>query len=136
MQWRTILLASACCVVATSVATAQQAIDQGSAGGRVTDQSGAVIAGAIAEARHLDTNRTQTATTDDDGRFRFPYLPVGVHDVVVRHPGFAEQRQARQRARHLRDPPELDVGQRATRPGRVHVDPGREADHPIRDLVG
>ena len=94
MQWRTILLASACCVVATSVVTAQQAIDQGSAGGRVTDQSGAVIAGAIAEARHLDTNRTQTATTDDDGRFRFPYLPVGVHDVVVRHPGFAEHRQA------------------------------------------
>jgi hypothetical protein len=94
MQWRTILLASAGCVVATTVAMAQQAIGQGSAGGRVTDPSGAVIAGAEVETRHLDTNRTQTTTTDSDGRFRFPYLPVGTYDIVVRHPGFADRRHA------------------------------------------
>ena len=55
-------------------AAAQQTVDYASLSGRVTDPSGAVVAGAAVAARHVDTNVTRSATTDEDGRFRFPYL--------------------------------------------------------------
>ena len=67
---------------------AQQSVDYASISGRVTDPSGAVVAGAQVTARHLDTNVTGTAVTDADGRFRFPYLRIGPYEVTVRQPGF------------------------------------------------
>ncbi|MGE3510288.1 MAG: TonB-dependent receptor [Vicinamibacterales bacterium] len=69
---------------------AQQSIEYASVGGRVTDPSGAVVMDAQVSARHVDTNVTATAVTDQDGRFRFPYLRVGPYEVTVRQQGFAE----------------------------------------------
>src|SRR6185295_13076398 len=37
-----------------------------------------------------DTNLIGEATTDGEGRFRFPYLRVGPYEIVVRQSGFAE----------------------------------------------
>jgi hypothetical protein len=71
-------------------AAAQQTIDYASLSGRVTDPSGAVIAGAAVAARHVDTNATRSAATDEDGRFRFPYLRIGTYEIRVVQPGFRE----------------------------------------------
>ena len=71
-------------------AAAQQSIDYASLSGRVTDPSGAVVAGAAVAARHVDTNVTRSTTTDEDGRFRFPYLRIGTYEIKVVQPGFRE----------------------------------------------
>jgi hypothetical protein len=69
---------------------AQETINYASISGRVTDPSGAVVAGAQVSARQVDTNLTSGALTEADGRFRFPYLRLGAYEVKVRKPGFAE----------------------------------------------
>ncbi|WP_446742838.1 carboxypeptidase regulatory-like domain-containing protein [Silvibacterium acidisoli] len=55
----------------------------------MTDPSGAVIAGAAVTARQTATNVASSAVTAQDGRFRFPYLPVGSYEITVVHDGFA-----------------------------------------------
>lgn len=77
-------------IAGSTPARAQQSIDVASLSGRVTDSSGAVIVGAQVSARHIETHVGGTATTDQEGRFRFPYLRVGTYEIVVRHPGFGE----------------------------------------------
>ncbi len=83
----------ACCAVAAagfvSMAQAQETVNYGSIGGRVTDQTGAVIEGAAVTAHQTETNRTNTVLTDREGRFRFPYLSVGQYEIKVERPGFA-----------------------------------------------
>jgi outer membrane receptor protein involved in Fe transport len=69
---------------------AQQSIDYASVSGRVTDPSGAVVAGAKVTVHQIETNQTGTATTDQDGRFRFPYLRVGPYEIVVSQQGFVD----------------------------------------------
>jgi len=78
--------------VATSArsAVAQETINYASVSGRVTDPSGAVVAGAQVTARQTDTNLIGAAATDRDGRFRFPYLRVGPYEITVRQAGFAD----------------------------------------------
>jgi hypothetical protein len=71
-------------------AVAQQTVDYASLSGRVTDPSGAVITGAAVTARHVDTNLSRSTETDEDGRFRFPYLRIGTYEITVRQPGFNE----------------------------------------------
>jgi len=70
-------------------AAAQETLNYASASGRVVDATGAAVAGAQVAARHTETNVTGTTTTAPDGRFRFPYLRVGVYDITVRLNGFA-----------------------------------------------
>jgi carboxypeptidase family protein/TonB-dependent receptor-like protein len=74
---------------APSVA-AQATINFASVGGQVTDPQGAVVPGAQVTARQTGTNVTAETTTDEEGRFRFPYLRVGPYEVVVHLQGFAD----------------------------------------------
>jgi len=76
--------------VSAGAAAAQQSVEYASVGGRVVDPSGAVVAGAQVTAHQVDTNFSAHATTDQGGRFRFPYLKVGAYDVTVQQPGFAD----------------------------------------------
>jgi hypothetical protein len=69
---------------------AQQSIDYASVSGRVTDPSGAVVAGAQVTARHTETNQTGAAVTDRDGRFRLPYLRVGPYEITISQQGFRD----------------------------------------------
>jgi hypothetical protein len=69
---------------------AQETINLGSVSGRVTDASGAVIAGAQVTARQAETNLISRVITDREGRFRFPYLRVGSYEITVRQQGFAD----------------------------------------------
>jgi Carboxypeptidase regulatory-like domain len=69
-------------------ASAQESINYASLAGRVTDPQGASIAGAQVTARHTGTNVKANVVTEQDGRFRFPFLKVGAYDVDVQAPGF------------------------------------------------
>ena len=69
---------------------AQETINYSSVSGRVTDPSGAIVAGAKVTARQLDTNLTAATVTDAEGRFRFPYLRAGACEIKVESPGFAD----------------------------------------------
>src|SRR5262245_54697914 len=71
-------------------AAAQESIQYGSIAGRVTDPSGAVIAGAKVSTRQTETNIASSSLTDKEGRFRFPYLRVGQYELRIQQPGFAE----------------------------------------------
>jgi hypothetical protein len=85
-----IALLALCVSTAAFRASAQETINYASVSGRVTDPSGAVVAGAQVSARHTATNVTATAETDGEGRFRFPYLKVGPYDITVHQDGFAD----------------------------------------------
>ena len=69
---------------------AQQSVDLASVSGRVTDPSGAVVPGAGVTARHTGTNVTDETTTDQSGRFRFPYLRIGTYEIKVHLDGFTD----------------------------------------------
>ena len=71
----------------------QEALTAASMTGRVLDPSGAVVPHASVSALRTATNETFTANTDDQGRFRFPYLPVGFYTVRVQPDGFAATTQ-------------------------------------------
>ncbi len=81
-------IASLAC--ACGLACAQEAVNYASFGGRVSDPSGASIEGARVTARQIDTNLSNTAETDREGRFRFPFLRVGRYEIVVQDEGFAD----------------------------------------------
>jgi hypothetical protein len=65
----------------------------GSVSGIVTDESGAVIAGAEVTARSVETRIQRVAVTDQKGFYSFLALPVGAYDIGVRKTGFKEFRQ-------------------------------------------
>lgn len=78
-------------VVGGSVSTfGQETINYASVSGQVNDSAGAAVAGADVTARQTETNLVNHTTTDQEGRFRFPYLKVGSYEIVVRQEGFAE----------------------------------------------
>ena len=58
--------------------------------GRVLDPSGAVVSHSTVTATELATNQTSTTQTDEQGRFRFPYLSVGTYRLSTKPDGFAE----------------------------------------------
>ena len=87
--WRIFVLA-ACVGVGAAPAAAQQSVEYASVSGRVIDPSGAVVRDAQVTARHTETNVTGYATTDEDGRFRFPYLRIGPYEITVSRPGFTD----------------------------------------------
>jgi hypothetical protein len=79
--------------LALFVSLAWQAQAQSTAGaisGVVSDPQGAVIAGASVTARNVGTNESRAAITDNEGRYRFPNLPVGNYEVTVQAKGFAK----------------------------------------------
>lgn len=71
-------------------AAAQQTVDVGSISGRILDSSGSAVPGATITATHDATNVVAIATSDADGRFRFPYLRIGAYDITVKLSGFAD----------------------------------------------
>jgi hypothetical protein len=66
----------------------QQTVTSAAISGRVEDASGANIPGATLTATNLSTNQKQNSTTDVEGRYKFPYLPVGSYNLAVEAKGF------------------------------------------------
>jgi hypothetical protein len=61
-------------------------------GGKITgvvkDQTNAIIAGATVVAVNIATGVKQTTTTDEQGSYAFPVLPVGEYEINVTADGF------------------------------------------------
>lgn len=55
-----------------------------------TDPTGAVIGDASVTVRHIETNITRTAQTNNDGRAYFPVAAVGAYEVTFEKTGFAK----------------------------------------------
>jgi len=79
-----------CLIGVVGAASAQETINSASVSGRVTDPQGAVVPGAVVTARQIQTNVMAETTSDQEGRFRFPYLKVGPYEVSVHLDGFKD----------------------------------------------
>jgi Carboxypeptidase regulatory-like domain len=73
-------------LVFPALASAQTELARAS--GRVTDQSGAVVADTLVEIRNVDTNLSTTVETNQDGLYTFPSLRPGRYQLPARKPGF------------------------------------------------
>ncbi|HKX27816.1 MAG TPA: carboxypeptidase regulatory-like domain-containing protein, partial [Blastocatellia bacterium] len=82
------LLASA---IFSVVALAQT--ETGQIIGKVTDQSGAVIAGATVTIKSTTTGAERTLTVNSEGIYTVPNLQPGLYDVQVRAHGFTPRSQ-------------------------------------------
>jgi len=62
--------------------------ERGALNGIITDQNGAVVAGAEVTATNVETNVETKTTTTDAGVYRLPYLPSGRYKITVKAQGF------------------------------------------------
>ncbi len=84
----TILFASVL-VLALSVTAFAQSTTTGSIGGVVTNPNKEVVPGAAITVRNMGTNKEDTATSDDSGRFKVANLQPGNYAVTVNSSGFS-----------------------------------------------
>jgi len=100
-------------IILCGVARAQIANDGGVLG-VVTDPSGAVVAGAEATAKNIDTGFTKVAISNDIGNFEILGLPIGTYSVTVSRNGFKSwtlNRLTLEIGQRSRISPALQVGQ-------------------------
>src|SRR6266508_4690904 len=71
-------------------ACGQDSATTGALTGTVRDTTGAVVPGAVVSLRQLATNQTRSATSNDQGSYRFALLPVGDYEVRAEAQGFAQ----------------------------------------------
>ena len=56
--------------------------------GRVSDPSGAAVAGATLTLSNVNTNAERATNSTDSGDYAFPSLPPGTYKLKTEHPGF------------------------------------------------
>jgi len=83
------LLAAALVFAASLPALAQSQAAGGTIEGTITDESGAVLPGATVVVKSPATGLTRETTSDAEGVFRAPLLPVGSYEITVSLSGFA-----------------------------------------------
>src|SRR5437867_6808207 len=66
---------------------------RGSILGRITDPSGALVAGATITATNEATNTGSTARSNEDGNYNVPFLTPGRYTVLVEATGFKKALQ-------------------------------------------
>lgn len=82
------LLVFAMCAVGFGQGTVTGAI-----GGVVTDPGKNVVPGASVTVKNLGTNKEDSVTTDDQGRFRIANLEPGTYNVTINASGFSAYNQ-------------------------------------------
>jgi hypothetical protein len=70
-----------------------QSIASGTVSGAVSDQSGAVIAGAVVELSNPNTGYDQSTKTDNTGTFRFTNVPFNSYHLTAKAQGFSQATQ-------------------------------------------
>ena len=65
----------------------------GSISGTVRDTTGAVVPGATLQIRNVETGASRTLTSDGEGRYAAPSVPVGSYSVSAAREGFGTQTQ-------------------------------------------
>lgn len=56
--------------------------------GRITDATGAAVPNATVTIRNTATSAAQTVTTDEQGRYTVPDLPIGPYEITAAKTGF------------------------------------------------
>lgn len=84
-----------CCLLGLLVSTAmlfgQGATGSSSISGRVTDPSGAVIAGASVTITDISINKSQTTQSNPSGLYLFNDVSTGTYDIAVTNAGFRKE---------------------------------------------
>src|SRR5262245_19394813 len=75
-------------VVVTSFDLWAQTASTGALSGTVTDPSSAVVADAKITLHNYGTDARQSATSGQNGSYRFSLLPAGEYELTVEAPGF------------------------------------------------
>ncbi len=89
-----VFLALFCLLLVLAVPFAANAQDITAAvRGTVTDEQGAVVAGAEVTVISPDTGFSKSATTGSDGVYNFPDLPLGAYKIRASHAGFKAAEQ-------------------------------------------
>ena len=70
-----------------------QAVSVAEVDGYVTDQTGAAVSGAQVKLTETDKDQTHETTTDAQGRYSLPNLPVGAYQMEVTSQGFKNYQQ-------------------------------------------
>ncbi len=70
-----------------------QSMGTGTINGAVTDPSGASVAGVQITAVHASTGTTRGTTTNGQGNYVLPDLPIGTYQVRAEHSGFKTSTQ-------------------------------------------
>lgn len=78
-----VILAAALCIIALA-----QSGPTGSLSGEIKDPSGSAVIGAKVTATNTGTGLSRTASTDSEGRWIIPVLPVGMYKVAIEATGF------------------------------------------------
>src|SRR5690348_532122 len=84
--WPFVFLTFVMCALSPLAVRAQQTL--GAINGTVTDSSNAVVPKAQVQAKNLGTGLTVTATTQNDGSYNIPDLPIGTYSVTITKQGF------------------------------------------------
>ena len=71
--------------------SAAQDLDNVTISGRVTDQNGALISGAIVTATVVATRVERTVVADDNGQYKLIQLPPGIYSVKAAFTNFAAE---------------------------------------------
>ena len=87
------ILQAACVLAIVSLSVFAVRASGGDITGAVTDPMGAVVSGAQVTATDTGTQKSSTATTDAQGRYKISGVPAGTYVVAVTAQGFAETRQ-------------------------------------------
>jgi len=75
-------------VVGRTPALHAQAVSIATVTGRVVDEQGAIVTGAQIRMTGVDTGVVLNATTNTDGMYTFPSLPIGGYILQASFPGF------------------------------------------------
>jgi len=76
-------------VLALSAIAFAQSTTTGAIGGVVTNPNKEVVPGASVTVKNVETNKEETATTDDTGRFKVANLQPGRYAVTINSAGFS-----------------------------------------------
>jgi uncharacterized protein with von Willebrand factor type A (vWA) domain len=71
-----------------------QAVNNAGASGQVVDQTGAAMIGATVKMTETEKGVPHATTTDADGRYNFPNLPVGPYRLDATMTGFKTYTQS------------------------------------------
>jgi outer membrane receptor protein involved in Fe transport len=80
-------------VLGLSVVAMAQSTTTGAIGGVVQNPNKEVVPGAAVTVKNVETNKEDSATTDDTGRFKVPNLQPGRYSVSVNAAGFSQVTQ-------------------------------------------
>lgn len=77
------------CMALGAIRTTSAQSDRGTIQGLVTDQSGAVVPNAKVEILHSATGTVTTVSSNSEGRYTAPNLPLGDYIVIITKEGFS-----------------------------------------------